>query len=53
MQQSRHQSGSGIRSSPLAARAEEFEALYIELQAERELCQRLRRQITVSSRMIR
>ena len=43
----------GFDLSPLAARAEEFEALQAELQAERELCQFLKRQITVSRRMIR
>ncbi|MDJ0820318.1 MAG: plasmid replication protein RepC [Paracoccaceae bacterium] len=43
----------GFDLSPLAARAEEFEQLQAELQAERELCQFLKRQITVSRRMIR
>lgn len=43
----------GFDLSPLAARAEEFERLQTELQAQRELCQLLRRQITVSRRMIR
>lgn len=43
----------GFDLSPLAARAEEFEALQAELQAERERCQFLKRQITVSRRMIR
>ena len=43
----------GFDLSPLAARAEEFEALQAELQAERELCQFLKRQLTVSRRMIR
>ncbi len=43
----------GFDLSPLSARAEEFEQLYAELQAERELCQRLKRQITVARRMIR
>lgn len=43
----------GFDLSPMAARADEFEALHAELQAERELCQRLKRQITVSRRMIR
>ncbi|MEY8829732.1 plasmid replication protein RepC [Sedimentitalea sp. XS_ASV28] len=43
----------GFDLSPLAARAEEFEQLQAELQAERELCQLLKRQITVSRRMIR
>lgn len=43
----------GFDLSPLSARAEEFESLLAELQAERDLCQRLKRQITVSRRMIR
>ncbi len=43
----------GFDLSPLAARADEFEQLQAELQAERELCQFLKRQITVSRRMIR
>lgn len=43
----------GFDLSPLSARADEFEQLHIELQAERALCQRLKRQITVSRRMIR
>lgn len=43
----------GFDLAPLSARVEEFEHLYMELQAERELCQRLKRQITVSRRMIR
>ncbi|RKF12466.1 replication protein C [Roseovarius spongiae] len=43
----------GFDLSPLSARVEEFEQLHAELQAERELCQRLRRQITVARRMIR
>ncbi|WP_371228911.1 plasmid replication protein RepC [Roseovarius sp. 2305UL8-3] len=43
----------GFDLSPLSARVEEFEQLQAELQAERELCQRLRRQITVARRMIR
>ncbi len=43
----------GVDLSPLAARAEEFESLYAEVQAERALCQSLRRQITVTRRMIR
>lgn len=37
----------------LSARFEEFEHLQAELQAQRELCQRLKRQITVARRMIR
>ena len=43
----------GFDLSPLSARVEEFEQLHAVLQAERELCQRLKRQITVSRRMIR
>ena len=43
----------GFDLSPLSARVEEFEGLHTELQAERELCQRLKRQITVARRMIR
>ena len=43
----------GFDLSPLSARAEEFKQLHIGLQAERALCQRLKRQITVSRRMIR
>ena len=43
----------GFDLSPMSARVEEFEQLHTELQAERELCQRLKRQITVSRRMIR
>ncbi|QIE48226.1 replication protein C (plasmid) [Pseudohalocynthiibacter aestuariivivens] len=43
----------GFDLSPLSARVEEFEHLQTELQAERELCQRLKRQITVARRMIR
>jgi replication initiation protein RepC len=43
----------GFDLSPLAAQTETFEALYAEVQAERALCQRLKRQITVARRMIR
>jgi replication initiation protein RepC len=43
----------GFDLSPLSARVEELEELQLELQAERELCQRLKRQITVARRMIR
>jgi replication initiation protein RepC len=43
----------GFDLAPLSARVEEFEQLHMELQAERDLCQRLKRQITVSRRMIR
>ncbi len=43
----------GFDLSPLSARVEEFEQVQALLQAERALCQRLKRQITVSRRMIR
>ncbi|WP_425046745.1 plasmid replication protein RepC [Primorskyibacter sp. S87] len=43
----------GFDLAPLAARAEEFEALYAHLQAERAACVRLRNAITVTRRMIR
>lgn len=43
----------GFDLSPLAARAEEFEALHAQVQIERETCKRLKRQITVSRRIIR
>lgn len=43
----------GFDLAPLSARVEEFEQLHMELQAERALCQRLKRQLTVSRRMIR
>ena len=43
----------GYDLTPLAARAEEFEALFQHLEAERDLRQRLRRQITVLRRTIR
>jgi replication initiation protein RepC len=43
----------GFDLAPLAARTEEFEQLLEELQAERALCLYLKRQITVSRRMIR
>lgn len=43
----------GFDLSPLSARLEEFEQLHAKLQAERSLCQRLKRQITVARRMIR
>lgn len=43
----------GFDLSPLSARVEEFSQLHSELQAERDLCQRLKRQITVARRMIR
>lgn len=43
----------GFDLSPLSARVEEFEELHAELQVERALCQRLKRRITVTRRMIR
>lgn len=43
----------GFDLAPMAARAEEFEALYEHLQAERALCTSLRNAITVTRRMIR
>jgi len=43
----------GFDLAPMAARAEEFEALYEHLQAERALCASLRNAITVTRRMIR
>ncbi|EPX78282.1 plasmid replication protein RepC [Litoreibacter arenae] len=43
----------GFDLSPLSARAEEFEELATELSAERSLCQRLKRQITIARRSIR
>jgi replication initiation protein RepC len=43
----------GFDLAPMAARAEEFEALYAHLQAERALCATLRNAITVTRRMIR
>ncbi|TMV07456.1 plasmid replication protein RepC [Arenibacterium halophilum] len=43
----------GFDLSPLSARAEAFEALYVDLHAERTLCQRLKRQITIARRAIR
>ncbi|MEM8581966.1 MAG: plasmid replication protein RepC [Pseudomonadota bacterium] len=43
----------GFDLSPMAARIEEFTELYGRIQAERALCQRLKRQITVARRMIR
>lgn len=43
----------GFDLSPLSARTEEFKELHAALHAERELCQRLKRQITVARRMIR
>ncbi|MDO6732054.1 plasmid replication protein RepC [Marinovum sp. 2_MG-2023] len=43
----------GFDLSPLSARVEEFEQLQAELRAERELCQQLKRRITIARRMIR
>lgn len=43
----------GFDLAPLAARAEEFEALYAHLQAERAHCASLRNAITVTRRVIR
>ena len=43
----------GFDLAPLSARVEEFEALAADLKAERALCQRLRRQITIARRSIR
>ena len=43
----------GFDLSPLAARVEEFNELYGHIRVERALCQRLKRQITVTRRMIR
>lgn len=43
----------GIDLSPLCARAEDFERLHAEIKAERDICQRLKRQITISRRTIR
>ncbi|MEV8468869.1 plasmid replication protein RepC [Fluviibacterium sp. DFM31] len=43
----------GFDLSPLSARAHEFEALWKDVQAERSLCLRLKRQVTVTRRMVR
>ncbi len=43
----------GFDLSPMAARVDEFTELFERIQAERALCQRLKRQITVARRMIR
>lgn len=43
----------GFDLAPLAARAEEFEALYTRLQEEREFCASLRNTITITRRVIR
>ncbi len=43
----------GYDLAPLAARAEEFEILFGHLKAERQLCARAKRQITIARRTIR
>lgn len=43
----------GFDLSPMAARAGEFLSLHAEMEAQRDLCRRLRRQITVARRTIR
>lgn len=43
----------GFDLAPLAARADEFEALYATVQEERDLCSSLRNSITVTRRVIR
>lgn len=43
----------GFDLAPLAARAEEFEALYAQLKEQRQFCASLRNVITVTRRMIR
>lgn len=43
----------GFDLAPLAARAAEFEALYLELQEERQFCKSLKITLTVSRRVIR
>lgn len=43
----------GFDLAPLCARAEELEAIAAQLSAERTLCQRLKRQITIARRCIR
>jgi replication initiation protein RepC len=43
----------GFDLSPTSAPVDEFEGLYAQLKAERELCLRLKRQITVARRMMR
>lgn len=43
----------GFDLAPLAARAEEFEALYAQIKEERAICTSLRNVITVTRRMIR
>jgi len=43
----------GYDLSPLAARAEEFQHLFAQIQDDRQLCQRTKRQITITRRIIR
>ncbi len=43
----------GFDLAPLAARAEEFEALYVQLKEERALCASLRNVVTITRRVIR
>lgn len=43
----------GFDLSPLAARAEEFEVLHLQLQEERQFCKSLRTSLTVSRRVMR
>lgn len=43
----------GFDLAPLAARAEEFEALYVQLKQEREFCASLRNVVTITRRVIR
>ncbi|MGH1413516.1 MAG: plasmid replication protein RepC [Pelagimonas sp.] len=43
----------GFDLAPLAARAEEFEALYAQLKEEREFCASLRNVVTITRRVIR
>ena len=45
--------GYGFDLSPLAARAEEFEQLHVQIQQDRAEYQRLKRHITITRRMIR
>jgi len=43
----------GFDLSPLAARAEEFEMLFEAIKQERQLCQQIKRQITIARRALR
>jgi len=43
----------GYDLSPLAARAEEFQHLFAQIQDDRQFCQRTKRQITITRRIIR